>query len=207
MSDRRRNSPAVRLSGHRPLRESALPLWEGRNRQRRFRGGVHSVLYRCREDRGAHTIEIRKHFIVLKSDDAHPVLRQPGIAPGISLKLGVATMLSPVDFHCQPPFSTEEVDNIRTDRSLPSEFQTFQLAPAENAPEPELCISQCAPHAFAKAPVPHRYLLVRHRPVRSQPLPEIGVADFGPPTRGGLGACCTDNSIKVVPRSLEATHA
>ena len=144
----------------------ALPLREGRNRHRRFRGGVAEidrVSHRSyRKDRIANRCPIGHHIGIRKAQDRETLGSQPRISNAIGAAGAVSKVLATVDLDNNFPFEAYEVSDIAADWRLPAKAQAFQLTSAKQIPESELRRRQASAHHLSKLAIDAPDRLMRH---------------------------------------------
>ncbi|HEX2476857.1 MAG TPA: hypothetical protein VHK01_19035, partial [Lacipirellulaceae bacterium] len=71
-----------------------------------------------------HRVGISKNVMVPKTQNAISFTGEPSIAINILLLLLFVVVLSPIDFDKQSLFQAREVDDVRSNRHLPTKFVT-----------------------------------------------------------------------------------
>jgi hypothetical protein len=75
-------------------------------------------------DRLKHAVDIPKHIVIPKTQDAISMIGQPPIAPDIVFAV---RMLATIHLDNQPPFTTSKIHSKWPDRLLTNEFQSIEL--------------------------------------------------------------------------------
>ncbi|HEX8202920.1 MAG TPA: hypothetical protein VF590_20760, partial [Isosphaeraceae bacterium] len=84
-------------------------------------------------DRFEHHVLILEDGTVPEPQDPEPLQVQPSRSRGILLNL--SGVLTPIEFHDQAPFEADEIDDVGTDRCLPTEPAAVELAVPQVMPE------------------------------------------------------------------------
>jgi len=86
-----------------------------------------------------HAFWIFIESFVLEPDYLNSSLLQISGPPVIVIPRCRSEMPRPIQFHHDAFFRTKEVDNVRTNATLPTEFNAIELAVFQVAPENSLC--------------------------------------------------------------------
>ena len=78
---------------------------------------------RCREDYLPDAFDIAQHLVIPESQHTIAMFAEPSIAHGVSSALG---MLATVNLDDQPFLSTDEINDVPSDRLLTDEFMPAQ---------------------------------------------------------------------------------
>src|SRR5690242_12316765 len=104
-----------------------------------------------------NTVDVFKHVIVPKTNDAPTVLVQPCGTTIVAIAVG---MLAAVDFDGQFDFETREIGDERSDRTLAAKLQSGETAVAEDRPQTLFRFRRIAAQ-LAGVRVGHRERLLR----------------------------------------------
>ena len=144
----------------------ALPLREGRNRRRRFRGGVAEIdwVSPCRkgEDRVADSRAIGHHVAVRKAQDGETLGSQPRISGAVGEDCAVSKVLASVDLDNNLLLEANKVGDVAADGRLPAKAQTFQLASAKQSPKAVLRGCRATAHDLSELAISASDPLMRH---------------------------------------------
>ena len=144
------------------------------------------------KDRIADEDDIRDYAVVGEAKRQDAVSGQPLVAASVGDCGVVPAMPTAIDLDRKTRLRAEEVENVGTDRRLPSESQPHELPAFELSPEPQFGGREADAHRFAEASEARVDILVRHE--RGSPLHlrfRGGVKALSTgETRGVLGKDC-----------------
>ncbi len=90
-----------------------------------------------------HRLRPGKYVVVPEAHDSEPLLTEPRVSLGIA---NASQMLPAVDFDDQPRGKTDEVDDVGTDRLLPSELTAGKSMRTQIPPQDALGTGGVAAH-------------------------------------------------------------
>ena len=120
------------------------------------------------KDRIADEDDIRDYAVVGEAKRQDAVSGQPLVAASVGDGGVVPAMPTAIDLDRKTRLRAEEVENVGTERRLPSESQPHELPAFELSPEPQFGGREADAHRLAEASEARVDILVRHE--RGSPL-------------------------------------
>src|SRR6185437_14382629 len=127
-----------------------------------------------------HAIRIRQHVIVPEPHNTTAARFQPARPPCVVILK--YRMLATIDFDDELCRGAEEVDDVGSDRLLPTEAEAVELLAPQARPQPTLGIGRCAAQLLNV----RRHHAIRWHAVSCEATPSLPSLSRG--SQGGRGA-------------------
>lgn len=82
-----------------------------------------------------HRLRLRQDLVVPETEDSYPLSGKKSLSFLIVSQFARFTVLSTVQFDCEPRLVTVKVQDIRIDRVLPTELETGQTPVTQKPPQ------------------------------------------------------------------------
>jgi hypothetical protein len=96
-------------------------------------------------------IYLLQNFMIPKSKHHKSLRSQPIVA--FAIVFGLLSVLSAIDFDHDPLLQTHEINNVWTQRMLPTEFVTTELPQAKMAPQETFSVGGIIPQFFGSSSI------------------------------------------------------